>query len=95
MFLLLVIHTTDMELTNHYIGNDWARETFIPMRLCIKYIGIKQALWISRIVIYSLCFACLLYKDNKHWIYALILGTILYYAAMITWLFDLNIINWN
>ena len=86
VFLLLLIHTADMWLTRYYIGNSWEREIFLPMRYCIKWFGIYNALWISRISIYSILFLYFLNWKKWKWHYFLITGTILYWAAMLPWL---------
>jgi hypothetical protein len=94
VFLLLLIHTTDMILTRNIIGDDWWRETFLPMSYCIKWLGIYNALWVSRICIYSLLFVYFLNMNKWAWYYFLVTGTILYWTAMIPWLWTLGYINW-
>jgi hypothetical protein len=92
--LLVIIHTLDMQLTQHFIGDNWEQETFPPMSLCIKHIGIYNAEWVSRIIIYSLLFIWCFNRNKKPWRYLLYVGTTLYYAAMINWLFTLNLVSW-
>lgn len=89
---LIFIHTLDMLVTGHYIGDDWTKETFLPMRLCIEYMGIRNALWVSRICIYVLIYLYLLNWHKYKWFVFLITSTLLYWAAMITWLFTLDIL---
>lgn len=84
--LLIVIHTLDMEFTRVYIGNEWEREVFYPMQTCIKHFGIYPAIWISRIIMYSLFLFYWLYHENKTLQKIMVLSTILYWAAMIQWL---------
>lgn len=95
LFLLIVIHTMDMVLTSHYIGNGWQKETFPLMRLCIREFGIEPSLWISRVFMYSCFYLFLCKSDNKYLQRLLVICTILYWAAMIPWLFSLGIIEWR
>lgn len=83
-----------MLLTQHYIGNNWAAENFPPMSWCIKHHGIDVALWYSRTIMYSLMLVFLCNQDKRFWQYLLLLGTILYYTAMIQWLFFFDILIW-
>ena len=94
VFLLLFIHTLDMWLTRYCIGNDWDRETFLPMSYCIKWFGIYNSLWISRISMYSMLFLYFLNWKKWKWHYFLITGTILYWAAMLPWLDTLGYVDW-
>ena len=94
VFLLLFIHTLDMWLTRYCIGNDWERETFLPMSYCIKWFGIYNSLWISRISMYSMIFLYFLNWKKWKWHYLLITGTILYWAAMLPWLDTLGYVDW-
>jgi len=94
VLLLIIIHTLDMLLTREYVGNDWTRETFLPMSLCIKYIGIYNSLWVSRIIIYSLLFKYMLNWKSRAWYSFLVAGTALYWTAMAPWLFSLGILHW-
>jgi len=94
VFLLVVIHALDMQLTRQYIGNDWQRETFLPMSLCIKYFGIYMSLWISRLCIYPLLFLYFLNWKRRYWHYFLITSTLLYWTAMLPWLSTLGIVEW-
>jgi len=94
VFLLVVIHALDMQLTRQYIGNDWQRETFLPMSLCIKYFGIYISLWISRLIVYPLLFLYFLNWQKRYWHYFLITSTLLYWTAMLSWLWTLGIVEW-
>jgi hypothetical protein len=94
VFLLLLIHTIDMILTRQVVGDDWWRETFLPMSYCIKWFGIYNALWISRVCIYSSLFIYFLNRKKWAWYYFLVTGTILYWTAMVPWLWTLGYINW-
>ena len=94
VFLLLFIHTLDMWLTRYYIGDDWTREIFLPMSYCIKWFGIYNALWISRIIMYPLIFVYFLNWKKWSWHYFLITGTLLYWATMLPWLNTLGYVNW-
>jgi len=93
--LLVFIHTLDMLLTGHYIGNDWQRETFPVMQLTIRLVGINSALWLSRLCVYSLLYAYFLNRKKHCWHYFLIVCTILYWATMTSWLFSLDYISWR
>jgi len=92
--LLVIIHTLDMQLTQDFIGNNWEQETFLPMRLCIKHIGIYNAEWVSRVIIYATLFIWCFNRNKKSWRYLLYISTTLYYAAMINWLFTLKLVSW-
>jgi len=92
--LLLVIHTIDMILTREIIGNNWQRETFLPMSYCIKFIGIYNALWISRISMYTMLFIYLCNWKKWKWFSFLVAGTCLYWTAMVHWLWTLGFVNW-
>ena len=94
VFLLLFIHTLDMWLTRYEIGNEWEREIFLPMRYCIKWLGIYGGLWVSRICIYGMLFAYFLNWKKWKWHYFLITGTLLYSASMLPWLRTLGYTNW-
>jgi hypothetical protein len=94
VFLLILIHTLDMELTREYVGNNWQNETFLPMSLCIKYFNIYNALWISRVIVYISLFLCYCFKENKFVISVFLFVTILYYTSMVNWFFSLNILTW-
>jgi len=94
VFLLLFIHTLDMWLTRYCIGNDWDRESFLPMSYCIKWFGIYNSIWISRVCIYGMLFAYFLNWRKRRWKYFLVTGTILYWASMIGWLRTLGYTNW-
>jgi hypothetical protein len=94
LLMMIVIHTIDMEVTRHYIGNEWSHESFPLMRNCIYYFGIRNSVWISRVFMYS-CFYLFLCKiDNKYLQKLLVLTTILYWVAMIPWLFKFHILEW-
>lgn len=88
---LIVIHAIDMELTTHHIGNQWEHETFPLMRVCIKEFGIHNAVWISRICTYVFFLICYIYRQNDKMLYIMFLITVLYYLAMVDWLFNLGI----
>lgn len=90
LILLTIIHTTDMILTWKYIGNQFEKETFPIMRLSIEHFGIDSSLWVSRTIMYSYFFVALMKEDNKKWLYFLIIITVLYYTAMIPWLYTLG-----
>ncbi len=94
VFALLLIHTADMELTEHYIGNNAQNEAFPPMSWCIAEFGIQKSLWVSRIMVYFYLWFTLLNQHKKSWFYFLILVTILYWTAMIDWSFQLELIEW-
>lgn len=94
VFLLILIHTIDMELTGYYIGNNFERESFPIMRFTIQVFGIDTALWFSRAIMYVYFFVALINRDKPKWYYFLILVTVLYWVAMIDWLFHLQLANW-
>lgn len=94
VLLLLFIHTLDMWLTRYWIGDDWDSETFLPMSYCIKWFGIYNAVWISRISIYTMLFLYFLNWRKRGWKYFLITGTILYWVSMISWLRTLGYTDW-
>ena len=94
LFCLILIHTIDMLLTDKYVGNNWKRETFPIMSYTIKYCGIDAALWLSRLVMYLVMFFLLCKSQEREFRYLLYLITILYYTAMIPWLFTLNLVKW-
>lgn len=92
--LLLSIHTLDMELTAYYVGNEYVNESFPPMRWAIGQISLYPALWLSRIIVYFYIWLTLINQNKKRWWYAIVLVTILYWTAMISWLFQLGIVEW-
>jgi len=94
VFLLLLIHTMDMWLTRFQIGNDWELEIFLPMRYSIKWFGIYNAIWISRITIYVMLFVYFLNWKKRGWHYFLIVSTLLYWTAMLPWLRTLGYTYW-
>ena len=94
VFMLLLIHTADMVLTLRVVGNNWDNETFLPMSYCIKWFGIYNALWISRIGIYSMLFLYLCNWRKWKWYAFLISGTTLYWTAMVHWLWTLGYTDW-
>jgi len=94
VLMMLLIHTTDMVLTREVIGDNWDRETFLPMSYCIKWFGIYNALWISRICIYTMLFIYLCNWKNWKWFAFLVSSTALYWTAMIHWLWSLGYVNW-
>ena len=91
--LLVCIHTLDMELTRHYIGNDWTREVFVPMSLCIKHIGIYQAVWVSRVLVYGFIIWFLRYRSSERAGQWFAVCTVLYWAAMVNWLDTLHLVS--
>lgn len=93
--LLILIHTIDMELTRIYVGNCWESETFIPMSYCIQILGIHGAIWVSRCIMYPIFYFYWIHRGNKYLDTLLVLGTLLYYASMIQWLFALKIVPHN
>jgi hypothetical protein len=93
-FMLLAIHTTDMILTREIIGDSWSREAFLPMSYCIKWFGIYNALWISRISMYGTLFLYMCNWRKWKWFYFLITGTLLYWTSMIHWLWSLGYVKW-
>ena len=95
LFLLIVIHTLDMQLTQDFVGNNWERETFPLMSYCIKWFGIFTSLWISRFTMYSLMFLYILNRNSRYWNAFLIVGTLLYWDAMTQWLWRFDILQWN
>ena len=94
VFLLVLIHALDMELTRIYVGDNWQNEIFLPMSLCIKYFGIHISLWISRIIIYPTLFLYFMNWQKRSWHYFLITGTLLYWTSMLSWLDTLGIVEW-
>ena len=94
VFLLLFIHTLDMWLTRYNIGNNYEREIFLPMRHCIKWLGIYNAIWVSRLCIYGMLFKYFLNWKNWKWHYFLIVSTLVYWAAMLPWLRTLGYVLW-
>lgn len=93
IILLVIIHTVDMELTQQYVGDDWATEAFLPMQLCIKNFGVTNALWISRIFIYLFIFLVLCMQKTREWRCLLTTITILYWMSMTTWLITLGYLH--
>jgi hypothetical protein len=82
-----------MILTWKYIGNQFEKETFPIMRLSIEHFGIDNSLWASRILMYSYFFVALIKANNIKWLYFLVIITILYYTAMIPWLYTLGYVT--
>lgn len=95
LIFLILIHSIDMELTRYYIGNEYERETFLPMSLSIKYFGIHVPLWMSRIIMYFYFFFALMNQDKREWFYFLVLVTIIYWTSMAGWVFQLGLVDWN
>ena len=93
--MMVAIHTIDMLLTMHYIGDNWQRETFPLMRYCIGHFGIHPSLWISRVFMYSAFYWYLCKADNKYVQRLLVITTILYWTAMLPWLFSLGYLQWR
>lgn len=94
LIALIVIHTLDMGLTTHYIGNNYNNETFMPMQQCIQICGIHNACWVSRTCIYTFIFVSLTLSHVKWWRSLVITITILYWMAMFPWLFTLGYLKW-
>lgn len=94
LLALILIHSIDMELTTHYIGDQWQNETFPLMRHCIKEFGIYNAVWISRVFCYLYFYWCYIYRKDERMVYSMFLVTILYYVAMTGWLFSLDLVKW-
>ena len=94
LLLLILIHTIDMELTRYYIGDNYEIESFPPMSECIKILGIENSIWASRIIMYFYFWLTLMNQNKRRWLYFLIIVTILYWTAMIPWVFQLRILNW-
>lgn len=93
-WMLVAIHTMDMEFTRHHVGNNYQLEGFLPMQICIREFGICNALWISRALMYPLFLLFLLFR-YKNWICnTLLVVTVLYWTAMLNWLETLGIIAW-
>lgn len=92
LFLLIFIHTLDMELTIIYVGNEWQNETFPLMRYCIKNFGIYNAVWISRTIMYLSFYFYWIKRNNEYIQTFMVFGMILYWVSMLSWLFTLGII---
>lgn len=91
---LLVIHTLDMVLTERCVGDNWQCETFLPMSLCIKHIGIHNSLWVSRLCIYSYLWVCIQYREMRAVQTTLMVVTLLYWASMYCWLYYFGWATW-
>ena len=94
LIAIMSIHFVDMELTTHYIGNQWENETFPLMRHCIKVVGIFNAVWISRIFTYLFFLLCYFYRKKEGLIFIMFLITVIYYTSMVDWIFTLDLIDW-
>ena len=94
LFMLIVIHTTDMILTREVIGHDWQREAFLPMRYCMQQFGLYNALDISRISMYTMIFIYLCNWKSWRWFSFLVAGTCLYWISMVHWLWILGYVDW-
>jgi hypothetical protein len=92
--LLIIIHTIDMMLTEHYVGNLWFNETFYPMSMCIKHFSIHNALWISRVTMYASLLFFMTFRHNAHVCNVVGIFNLLYWTAMLPWLFSLGILKW-
>ena len=92
--LLCLIHIIDMELTRHYIGNDWNLEVFPPMCWAIHKFGIEWAVWISRGIVYGYLYFLYKNRTSENWIAGLVLLTTVYWTSMVGWLFDLELVEW-
>lgn len=94
LLLLILIHAIDMELTTHYIGNQWEHETFPLMSLCIKQFGINVSIWMSRVACYLYFLVCYNYRNSNYFLFSMFLLVILYYTSMVDWLFTLCLVRW-
>lgn len=94
VFALVVIHTLDMELTHHYVGDNWQYETFPLMSWTLYYVGINYALWISRICTYAYLYFSILWRHRADVSWLLFVICVLYYCAMVQWLFTLGYLAW-
>jgi hypothetical protein len=93
LWALIIIHAIDMQLTQHFIGDNYENEVFKPMSLAIQYIGIYPALWLSRITMY-LFFFLVITNRGKDWCrYLTFLMATLYWSAMTNWLYTLRILQ--
>jgi len=90
---LIILQALDMELTRHYIGDNWEHECFPPMKYTIKYLGFYPAAWVARTIFYSFVLFFITFYKNPLLQRLLIVATILYYASMVQWLFTLKIIS--
>jgi hypothetical protein len=93
-WLLVLIHTMDMEFTKHHIGNDWHNETFLPMQICIREFGINNSLWISRGLMYPMFLLFLLFRQRVWVCNILLVVTVLYWTSMLCWIETLGIATW-
>lgn len=91
---LVAIHGVDMELTMVYIGDNYDMEIFPPMRWAIKYYGISGALMFSRFLTYGYLYLALLHAPDRRWSLFTLVVCLLYYTAMINWLFRLGLCEW-
>ena len=94
LFMLMVIHAIDMILTREVIGHDWQEETFLPMRYCMRWFGLYNALDISRISMYTMIFIYLCNWKSWKWFSFLVAGTCLYWISMVHWLWILGYVDW-
>lgn len=82
-----------MQLTCHYIGDDWRQESFLPMKMCIRMLGIYNACWISRVITYLFIGTCVYYRRNYLMNTILFTVAVLYWTSMTMWLFTLDILS--
>ncbi len=92
--LLVAIHTFDMVVTDRCIGDDWEREMFFPMRLAIHYIGIYNALWVSRLLTYLYLLFCIHNREQRLVRSVLYTVTVLYWTSMLSWPYFFGWFNW-
>ncbi len=92
--LLVVIQSVDMLLTERYIGSDWTKESFPLMSLMIRDFGINPALWVCRLSTYSFLFCCLRFRKHSWITDFLTILNLCYWTSMISWLFNLNLVDW-
>lgn len=91
---LVVIHTLDMIFTERRVGDSWGSETFLPMSMTIKFVGIYTALWASRLCMYTYFWFTMYFRKNRAMRTTLYVITILYWTAMMSWLYTFGWVNW-
>lgn len=94
LFALIAIHSIDMDLTTHYVGDQWEEETFPLMRYCIKEVGICNSIWLSRVCTYVFFFLCYVYRKKDNILFMMFLITVIYYTGMFGWVFRLDLMDW-
>jgi hypothetical protein len=83
-----------MHLTRQFIGNDWQRESFLPMSWMIKNYGIEEAVFICRIVTMALVMLVLTFKKYEFVRDLTIVSNLMYWLIMTNWLFTLGYLKW-